>query len=184
MALFKIIKSGKVKTKWKVKKCPGPDEIIIKSVMNFSLFMWFGETQLISWCEKTFVFLVFSPISKKSQRKWMKSIIKSILKKSNTLKFYRKKYHLHHEILEFDEVSSATSPTSPLCFSSAKFVHFVSFPSIPIQIVISVAICSRKPEENNFSRCRIVLCLTSYVVHSFFVPGLNGENSQGWYRGL
>ena len=34
-----------------------------------------------------------------------KKIIKNILKKSNTLKFYRKKYHLHHEISEFDEVT-------------------------------------------------------------------------------
>jgi len=34
-----------------------------------------------------------------------KKIIKNILKKSNTLKFYKKKYHLHHEISEFDEIT-------------------------------------------------------------------------------
>ena len=39
MALFKIIKSKKVNKVNKVKKCPGPDEKIIKIVMNFSLFI-------------------------------------------------------------------------------------------------------------------------------------------------
>ena len=48
---------------------------------NVSIFMWFGEMQLIPWCEETFVFLVFSPISEKSRRKWIKSIGKWKVKK-------------------------------------------------------------------------------------------------------